>query len=85
MGDGGRELSFEVDPGLDRYLVEKGSITLDGVSLTVCGPSGCTFRVALIPVTLELTTLGGAALGQRVNVEVDLIGKWVERLTRGAS
>lgn len=85
VGDGGRELSFEVDPGLDRYLVDKGSLTLDGVSLTVCGPSGCTFRVALIPVTLKLTTLGCAAPGQRVNVEADLIGKWIERLTPGAS
>lgn len=85
VGDGGRELSFEVDPGLDRYLIEKGSLTLDGVSLTVCEPSGCFLRVALIPVTLETTTLGGAALGQRVNVEADLIGKWIERLTPGAS
>ena len=48
VGDGGRVLSFEVDPGLDRYLIEKGSVTLDGVSLTVVEPEGGRFRVAMI-------------------------------------
>lgn len=82
VGDGGRELSFEVDPGLERYLIEKGSVTLDGVSLTVVRPAGGRFRVAMIPVTLELTAFGAAREGQRVNVEVDLVGKWIERLAQ---
>lgn len=79
-GDGGRVLSFEVDGGFERYLVEKGSVTIDGISLTVVEPRGRTFDVALIPVTLETTTLGRARVGQRVNLEADMIGKWIERL-----
>jgi len=77
---GGREMAFEVDPGLERYLIEKGSVTLDGVSLTVVRPAGRRFDVALIPLTLGVTSLGEAQVGQRVNVEVDLVGKWIERL-----
>jgi riboflavin synthase len=79
-GDGGRVLGFEVDPGLERYLIEKGSIALDGVSLTVVAPRGRRFEVAVIPLTLAVTSLGDAAVGRRVNVEADLIGKWVEKL-----
>ena len=79
-GDGGRELTFEVDPALARYLVPKGSVTLDGISLTVIEPGGARFRVAVIPTTLERTALADAHVGDRVNVEVDLIGKWIERL-----
>jgi len=79
-GDGGRVATFEVDPGLERYLVDKGSITLDGVSLTVVSPRARRFDVALIPHTLAATTLGAAREGERVNVEADAIGKWVERL-----
>jgi riboflavin synthase len=79
-GDGGQVQTFEVDPGLERYLIEKGSVTLDGISLTVVEPRGRRFDVALIPVTLEVTNLGSARVGQRVNVEVDLVGKWIERL-----
>ena len=81
-GDGGRRISIEVDPGLERYLVEKGSIAVDGVSLTVVGPRARTFDVAAIPVTLERTTLGRAEPGRPVNLEADPIGKWVERLLR---
>lgn len=80
VGDGGRELCFEVDAGLERYLVEKGSVTLDGVSMTVVRPAGRRFWVALIPLTLERTNLGAAEVGTRVNVEADLVGKWIERL-----
>lgn len=80
VGDGGREIAFEVDPGLERYLIEKGSVTLDGVSLTVVEPSERRFRVAVIPVTLEVTSLGSAEVGQRINVEADLVGKWIEKL-----
>jgi len=81
-GDGGRTISIEVDPGLERYLVDKGSIAVDGVSLTVVSPRGRTFDVALIPVTLEKTTLGRTIPGRAVNLEADAIGKWIERLMR---
>lgn len=84
VGDGGREMTFEVDPALERYLVDKGSVTLDGVSLTVLRPSGPRFRVALVPTTLERTSLGVAEEGWPVNVEVDLVGKWIERLVTEA-
>ena len=79
-GDGGRRLSFEVDPGFERYLVDKGSVAVDGVSLTVVEPHGRLFDVAAIPITLEKTTLGRAERGRVVNLEADLIGKWIERL-----
>ncbi len=65
---------------LSRYVVEKGSITVDGVSLTVSALSGDWFEVSLIPTTLALTTLGRAQPGTRVNLEVDVIAKYVERL-----
>lgn len=79
-GDGGAVYRFEVDPGLEKYLIEKGSVTLDGISLTVVEPEGREFDVALIPVTLEATNLGAAQVGQRINVEADLVGKWIEKL-----
>ena len=81
--DGGQLIGFEVDAGLERYLIEKGSIALDGVSLTVVEPRGRRFDVAVIPATLELTSLGSTQIGRRVNVEVDMIGKWVEKLVTG--
>ncbi|OBI81573.1 riboflavin synthase [Mycobacterium sp. E740] len=65
---------------LSRYVVEKGSITVDGVSLTVSGLGHDWFEVSLIPTTLDLTTLGRAEVGTRVNLEVDVIAKYVERL-----
>jgi riboflavin synthase len=75
-------------PGLARYLVEKGSVAVDGVSLTVSalgrGPDGQPwFEVSLIPATLAATTLGTAAPGTGVNLEADVIGKYVERLLGG--
>jgi riboflavin synthase len=66
--------------GLARYVVEKGSITVDGISLTVSGLGDDWFEVSLIPTTLQLTTLGRAAVGAPVNLEVDVIAKYVERL-----
>lgn len=63
-----------------RYVVEKGSITVDGVSLTVASVRPGAFTVSLIPTTLELTTLGSARPGATVNLEVDVIAKYVERL-----
>jgi len=65
---------------LSRYVVEKGSITVDGVSLTVSGLADDWFEVSLIPTTLDLTTLGRAEVGAPVNLEVDVIAKYVERL-----
>ena len=65
---------------LSRYVVEKGSITVDGVSLTVSGLGSDWFEVSLIPTTLGLTTLGRATVGTPVNLEVDVIAKYVERL-----
>jgi riboflavin synthase len=79
-GDGGAVFTFEVAAGLDRYLIEKGSVTVDGISLTVVEPRGCVFDVAVIPLTLSQTSLGRAQVGERVNVEADLVGKWIERL-----
>ncbi len=67
-------------PELSRYVVEKGSITVDGISLTVSGLGDDWFEVSLIPTTLALTTLGRAPVGARVNLEVDVIAKYVERL-----
>jgi riboflavin synthase len=65
---------------LSRYVVEKGSVTVDGVSLTVSGLGHDWFEVSLIPTTLELTTLGRSGIGTPVNLEVDVIAKYVERL-----
>jgi riboflavin synthase len=69
-------------PSLTRYVVEKGSITVDGVSLTVASVTGDDFTVSLIPTTLELTTLGLRKPGDLVNLEVDVLAKYVERLAR---
>jgi riboflavin synthase len=65
---------------LERYLVSKGSVTVDGVSLTVVEVGGGEFTVSLIPETLRATTLGTRAVGERVNLEVDVLAKYVERL-----
>jgi riboflavin synthase len=66
--------------GLGRFVVEKGSITVDGVSLTVVEAARESFTVSLIPTTLELTTLGSKAVGDPVNLEVDVVAKYVERM-----
>jgi riboflavin synthase len=70
-------------PEILRYVVEKGSIAVDGVSLTVAELDDEGFTVSLIPETLERTTLGGAAPGRIVNLEVDVLAKYVEKLTQG--
>ena len=74
-----RELACALPAELAPFVVEKGSIALDGVSLTVAALDERGFRVALIPHTLEVTTLGGVRAGDRLNVEVDLLGKYVQR------
>jgi riboflavin synthase len=71
-------------PEILRYVVEKGSIAVDGVSLTVADLDDEGFTVSLIPETIERTTLGGAAPGRIVNLEVDVLAKYVEKLTQGA-
>jgi len=73
-------LRVVVDGSLRRYLVPKGSVTVDGVSLTVVEPTADGFTVALIPHTRDVTTLGGVAEGDDVNLEVDVVAKYVERL-----
>jgi riboflavin synthase len=65
---------------LERYVVHKGSITVDGVSLTVAAVAPGSFSVSLIPTTLDLTTLGRKQVGDPVNLEVDVVAKYVERL-----
>jgi riboflavin synthase alpha subunit len=78
-GEGAR-LRLELEPGLLRYCVEKGSIALDGVSLTVAALRDDGVEIALVPFTLENTTLGALGPGDEVNVEVDLLAKYAERL-----
>ncbi|WP_188299762.1 riboflavin synthase [Streptomyces sp. CBMA156] len=73
-------LRFSLPDTVSRYLVEKGSITVDGVSLTVVEAARDSFTVSLIPATLALTTLGARAVGESVNLEVDVLAKYVERL-----
>jgi riboflavin synthase len=79
-GSEGCRLRFEPPAALLRYIVEKGSITVEGVSLTVSALDAHGFEVALIPATLELTTLGRLGPGAEVNLEVDVLAKYVERL-----
>ena len=75
-----RRMWFEIDGELRRYLIAKGSVAVDGVSLTVVEAEGSTFEVMVIPHTLRETTLGGLDTGDRVNVEVDMMAKYAERL-----
>ena len=72
--------TFALDPGLTRYIIEKGSVALDGVSLTVNSCERGRFAVSIIPHTLQVTTLGRLKPGDQVNVEVDMIGKYVEKM-----
>jgi riboflavin synthase len=73
-------LRFSLPPELAKYVVEKGSITVDGVSLTVMAVTADTFDVGLIPTTLKLTVLGTKSIGDPVNLEVDVIAKYVEKM-----
>ncbi|WP_433325433.1 riboflavin synthase [Spirillospora sp. CA-294931] len=79
-GDRWDVVTFSLPKDLTRYLVDKGSITVDGISLTVVEAGSDRFSVALIPTTLALTTLGHKDIGAPVNLEVDVIAKYVERL-----
>lgn len=73
-------LDFEIPAGLSRYVARKGSVCVDGVSLTVNSAEGRIFSVCLIPHTLDVTTLGALKPGDEVNLEVDLLARYVERL-----
>jgi riboflavin synthase len=75
-----RVVEFDADPELLRYVVAKGSIAVDGISLTVSAVGEDFFAVSLIPETLERTTLGAAEPGRPVNLEVDVLAKYVEKL-----
>lgn len=77
-------VTFSLPGDLARYVVEKGSITVDGVSLTVAAVDSDSFEIALIPTTLDLTTLGRKEPGDQVNIEVDIIAKYVEKLVVSA-
>jgi len=74
---GGHVWSFRVEPDLAAYLIPKGSVAVDGVSLTIAEVAGDTFDVALIPVTLERTTLGERRVGERVNIETDILARTI--------
>ena len=74
------QFTFKVPAGLGRYIIEKGSIAIDGTSLTVNSCDDRIFSIVVIPHTLEVTILGSAQEGSSVNIEVDLIGKYVEKL-----
>jgi riboflavin synthase len=74
-------LQVEAPPEILRYCVEKGSIALDGVSLTIAALNGEAFAVALVPHTKEVTTLGAVTPGDELNVEVDMLAKYIEKLT----
>jgi len=80
VGDGNWWLKVRVPKSLDRYLVEKGSITLDGISLTIAAIDADVVGVTIIPHTYANTTIGQARVGSRINIEVDVLAKHVEKL-----
>lgn len=84
LPDGSSLVTVGTPPDLTKYLVEKGSITVDGISLTVAGVGRDAFSVAVIPHTLAVTTLGHTRVGDPVNLEVDILAKYVERLLRSS-
>lgn len=75
-------LTLSIPPGLIRYLAPKGSVALDGISLTVQSCRGKLFTVGLVPYTLRATALGGKRKGDRVNIEVDLVARYLEKISR---
>ena len=79
LDDGSFEYHFVLDESVAPYVVEKGSITVDGISLTVASLSDDAFSIAVIPHTAEVTTLGERTAGDRVNLEVDVLAKYIER------
>lgn len=82
LDDGSFRYTFELPPAIADYVVEKGSIAVDGISLTVARVDPSTFSIAIIPHTHEVTTIGRRTVGDRVNLEADVLAKYVERLVR---
>lgn len=82
LADGSFRYTFALPASLADYVVEKGSIAIDGISLTVAGVDSTSFSIAVIPHTHEVTTLGSRTVGDRVNLEADVLAKYVERLVR---
>ena len=78
--DGSRRLAFRLPDALSGQIVEKGSVALDGISLTVAAVDGTTFDIAVVPHTLEVTTLGCRVVGDRLNVEADILARYVAGL-----
>jgi len=77
-------LEVRCDAGLEKYIARKGSVTINGVSLTVNQVRGCDFSINLIPHTLQVTNLSALGVGARVNVEVDLLARYLERLLQAS-
>ncbi|RME69004.1 MAG: riboflavin synthase, partial [Nitrospirae bacterium] len=73
------EITIEASPDLLRYMVKKGSVAVDGISLTVVDVQRDSFKVVIIPHTARVTTIGYKGIGDTVNIETDIIGKYVER------
>lgn len=82
-GGRSRELAIDIDPPLSRYVARKGSVAIQGVSLTVIDAAAGRFSVGLIPQTLESTTLGELFTGSMVNIEFDIVSKYIEALLSG--
>jgi riboflavin synthase len=78
-------IAFKVAPDLTRYMIEKGSVAVDGISLTINARDTQGFSITVIPLTAEVTTLGFKDVGASVNIETDMIGKYVEQLAAGRS
>lgn len=85
IGDGNWELMVRVPPDLDRFLVYKGSITIDGISLTIASVEAGLVKIAIIPHTYEVTNLKSRRPGDRVNIECDMIARYVARLLENVS
>jgi riboflavin synthase len=81
----GRVVEFSYPPDIERYLVFKGSVAVDGISLTIASLKPKSFTVAVVPHTVQATTLGDLRVGSRVNLEVDILGKYVERFLQMGS
>jgi riboflavin synthase len=82
LDDGSHRYTFDLPAGIADYVVEKGSIAVDGISLTVAAVEPSSFSIAVIPHTHEVTTIGRRTVGDAVNVEADVLAKYVERLVR---
>jgi riboflavin synthase len=85
LGDGNWWLKVKAPAGLDRYMVHKGSIAIDGISLTIATLDSEVLGVTIIPHTYSNTTLGSRRVGQRVNLEVDVLAKHVEKLIQSGA